>query len=116
MSVDQMNSKKRGPKSRLGEFMPRDEEDPAASSDQEISLEWKAEEWSKCSQTCGSQGKRVSCASSIFQMNSQWLLFPSSVPEGPVHRVQDRRECGRDDSGLDLRGRRSGETSDRDSV
>ena len=57
VSLDQMNSKKRGPKSRLGEFMPRDEEDPAASSDQDMSLEWKAEEWSKCSQTCGSQGK-----------------------------------------------------------
>ena len=98
--------------------MPRDEEDPAAaSSDQDISLEWKAEEWSKCSQTCGSQGKRVSRAkAAFFKRNSKWLSFPSSVPEGPVHRVQDRRECGRDDSGLDLRGRRSGETSDRDSV
>jgi len=46
--------------------MPRDEEDQTDTAQNDnISLEWKADEWSKCSQTCGNEGKmyrKVRCA------------------------------------------------------
>ena len=49
-------------KQRTGlDFMPRDEEDQTGSTAQNdnIVLEWQTDEWSKCSQTCGNEGKMV---------------------------------------------------------
>ena len=66
MSVGQDKRKMGNKKQRTKpEIMPRDEEDQTdevAQNDMNgdgITLEWRPEEWSKCSQTCGNGGKKV---------------------------------------------------------
>ena len=66
MSVGQDERKMGNKKQRTKpEIMPRDEEDQTdevAQNDMNgdgITLEWRPEEWSKCSQTCGNGGKKV---------------------------------------------------------
>ena len=75
MSVGQDKRKMGNKKQRTKpEIMPRDEEDQTdevAQNDMNgdgIILEWRPEEWSKCSQTCGNGGKKV-------QYN--WQMLPN---------------------------------------
>ena len=83
------------------EIMPRDEEDQTeevAQNDMNgdgITLEWRPEEWSKCSQTCGNDGKKVQYTADVAKLLHTFLcvfLTPFrffSVSKSSLHRIEE---------------------------